>query len=110
MLAVVSGVALFAASTCTARAADECIVKPNADPPQGQHWYYRTDRESKRQCWYLGPEGAGTRETATEAPKQVKPQAPAMAAVSATMSPQQREALFRKYIEWQQNHPALDAQ
>lgn len=110
MFVVVSGVALLAASTCTARAADECIVKPNAEPPQGQHWYYQTDRESKRQCWYLGPEGAGTRETATETLKQVKPRAPATAAASATMSRQQREALFRKYIEWQQNHPAQDAQ
>ena len=40
---------------------DECISKPNAPAPQGGHWYYRTDRTSKRQCWYLGEEGAKAR-------------------------------------------------
>lgn len=103
---VVSGIALFAASTCTARAADECIVKPNAEPPQGQHWYYRTDRGSNRQCWYLGPERDGIRNTAAET---LKPDASATAAASATMSRQEREALFRRYIEWQQNRPAQAA-
>jgi len=33
-----------------------CIDKPNAPAPQGEHWYYRTDRATGRQCWYLGPE------------------------------------------------------
>src|ERR1051325_722904 len=103
---MVSSVALFAALTCTARAADECIVKPNAKPPQGQHWYYRTDRETNRQCWYLGPEGGSTRKTATET---LKPDAPAVAA-SPTMSRQEGEALFRKHVEWHRTHPARGGQ
>ncbi len=37
-------------------AADDCITKPNAVPPQGSHWYYRTDRATQRQCWYLASE------------------------------------------------------
>jgi hypothetical protein len=37
---------------------DECISKPDSSAPQGRHWYYRTDRTSKRQCWYLGEERA----------------------------------------------------
>lgn len=40
----------------TARAADECAAAPNAPPPAGQHWWYRTDRATKRKCWYLGPQ------------------------------------------------------
>ena len=102
---VVSGIALFAASAGTARAADECIVKPNADPPSGQHWYYRTDREANRQCWYLGPEGVGIRKTATTASRQIEPDAP-----GPTLTQQQREALFRKFIEWRQNQAAQRAQ
>lgn len=39
-----------------ARAADECLVKPNAPAPSGQHWWYRTDRAAKRKCWFLGPQ------------------------------------------------------
>lgn len=38
-----------------ARAEDDCLKAPNAAPPEGQHWWYRTDRASKRKCWYLGP-------------------------------------------------------
>ena len=38
-------------------AADECLAKPNAPTPQGQHWYYRVDHANDgRQCWYLRPE------------------------------------------------------
>lgn len=109
MLAVATS---FAASTGIVRAADECIVKPNSEPPQGKHWYYQTDRESKRQCWYLGPAGATVRRSAAETPKPSTPDAPATTAALAqgNLSPQQREALFRRFIEWQRSHPAQPAQ
>jgi hypothetical protein len=32
-----------------------CVTKPNSTAPQGTHWYFRADRETKRQCWFLGP-------------------------------------------------------
>jgi len=38
------------------RAADDCLAGPNAATPQGTHWYYRVDRATHRECWYLGPE------------------------------------------------------
>ena len=42
----------------TALAVDECLGKPNASAPKGQHWYYRIDRaNNNRQCWRLGLEG-----------------------------------------------------
>jgi hypothetical protein len=108
-------VASFAASTSTVRAADdECIVKPNSQPPQGQHWYYRTDRESKRQCWYLGPEGAAVRKNAAETSKPFEPHADAtpaaLASGAANLSQQQREVLFRQFLEWRRSHPAQHAQ
>ena len=37
--------------------AEDCIAKPNAPAPQGEHWYYRIDHANNRQCWRLGPEG-----------------------------------------------------
>ena len=40
-----------------ARAASQCLAKPNAPPPQGKHWYYRSDRVEKRRCWYLAAKG-----------------------------------------------------
>jgi hypothetical protein len=48
--------AIFIVTVQGALASDECLEKPNAPSPQGSHWYYRTDRMTNRQCWYLGSE------------------------------------------------------
>jgi len=48
--------------------AAECIAKPDNTPPQGEHWYYRTNRTTNRQCWYLGPEGINVEKSATHVP------------------------------------------
>jgi hypothetical protein len=76
LVIVVAAVSLTARTSIAQRADDECITKPNATPPQGSHWYYRIDRATRKQCWYLGPEGekARTRQivsrTKSSAPKQ----------------------------------------
>lgn len=36
--------------------ADKCLTGPKGPTPAGSHWYYRIDRATKRQCWYLGEE------------------------------------------------------
>jgi len=54
-----------------------CIDKPNAAAPQGEHWYYRTDRAIGRQCWYLGPEDSnerGARQASDRPPSAVPAQ------------------------------------
>ena len=61
---------VFVAASTGAVGAAKCIAKPDAQAPQGEHWYYRTDRATKRQCWYLGPESADIQKSATEALKQ----------------------------------------
>jgi hypothetical protein len=55
------------------RAADDCITKPNAAPPQGSHWYYRTDRTMQRQCWYLRAEGEKVRAGVQQPTAAVQP-------------------------------------
>ena len=55
---VIAAGAVAAASIATifvsaASAGDECLTKPNGGAPAGLHWRYRTDRNTKRQCWYL---------------------------------------------------------
>ena len=66
----------WATGTGAVRAADECIAAPNAPAPQGERWYYRTDRATNRKCWRLGPEGASVQKSATEAAKQPASDAP----------------------------------
>lgn len=36
-----------------ANAAPDCLAAPKDAAPQGQHWYYRLERTTKRKCWYL---------------------------------------------------------
>ncbi|MBH5367250.1 hypothetical protein HZZ16_03870 [Bradyrhizobium sp. CNPSo 4016] len=49
----------------TANAAPDCLASPKDAAPQGQHWYYRLDRTTKRKCWYL--RAAGEKESAKTA-------------------------------------------
>ena len=80
-IALLAVAAIFIVTVQGARAADECIEKPNARSPQGSHWYYRTDRTNNRQCWYLSSERgkAGTlprQDTAPARPQSSKMSAP----------------------------------
>ena len=60
---IIAGAPLAAVSqnapeaTSTATAASDCLASPKGVAPQGQHWYYRVERTTKRQCWYLRAEG-----------------------------------------------------
>lgn len=51
-----NGVALAAPDSGGAAAtANECLSAPKkSETPPGGHWYYRTDRTTKRKCWFLG--------------------------------------------------------
>ncbi|GMP13386.1 hypothetical protein [Bradyrhizobium sp. TM239] len=64
----------------TANAAADCLASPKGAAPQGQHWYYRLDRTTKRQCWYLRAEGGKVTQSAqaandTPEPDSTSPQA-----------------------------------
>lgn len=75
---IIAGAPLAAVSqtaptaTSTANAAAECLASPKGVAPQGQHWYYRLDRTTKRQCWYLraagDKNGTKTAQAATDMP------------------------------------------
>ena len=54
--AQVIATAAEAATPATQAAADSCLSAPKGATPSGSHWYYRIDRVTKRQCWYLREE------------------------------------------------------
>jgi hypothetical protein len=83
-----------AAMPATQAAADSCLSAPQGTTPSGSHWYYRIDRVTKRQCWYLREESdAGDDKFARAAPPA---SAPASAAEEPA-APQQR-TITRKSI------------
>src|SRR4051794_39903839 len=57
------------------RAADECLSGPKGAAPKGSHWYYRIDRTTKKNCWYVRAE---TRQTpsAKALATEASPEAP----------------------------------
>lgn len=71
---IIAGAPLAAVSqnaptaTSPANAASDCLASPKGTAPQGQHWYYRLERATKRQCWYLRAEGGKVTQTAQAAP------------------------------------------
>jgi hypothetical protein len=74
-------------SVQASRAADDCIIKPNAPSPQGSHWYYRVDRTTHRECWYLGPEGAKVHQRVRQAASPARPLAPKLITRSTAQTP-----------------------
>ena len=43
----------------SAPAANECLAAPKGPAGAGQHWWYRRDRATGKQCWYLGSKDPG---------------------------------------------------
>jgi hypothetical protein len=71
--------------------ADDCLASPNAASPPGTHWYYRVDRATHRQCWYLGAEGTKVRVQTRQAnaparPRSPKPSEPAVPTAPAAVT------------------------
>ena len=53
--------------------ADNCLSGPKGSLPTGGHWYYRVDRASKRNCWYIGEEKGKTAKAAPAPQDQSSP-------------------------------------
>jgi hypothetical protein len=69
---ILAGTALTTTSHSETAAADNCLSGPKGETPPGSHWYYRIDRSTKRQCWYLREEGDNLSQAA---PRSTSPSA-----------------------------------
>ena len=98
-----------AATPAAQAAADSCLTAPKGATPSGSHWYYRIDRATKRQCWYLREES----DNADDKFERAAPPASAPAPSSATAEPSQPPAITRKSIadaraEWISQQPRAE--
>ncbi|WP_456838819.1 hypothetical protein [Bradyrhizobium sp. USDA 4486] len=94
-IAAVSQNAPAASSPASADA--DCLASPKGTAPQGQHWYYRLDRSTKRQCWYLRAEGGKDNAKDSAKPVQTAAAGPAAdAAVPPQHSVQDARAEYLK--------------
>jgi len=67
---VIAGASIASIFVNTAGAVEECLAKPKDGAPQGQHWRYRLDRSTKRQCWYLRDKDGAPSQAAAPAPSE----------------------------------------
>ena len=99
-------------------AGEKCIPEPNLQLPQGSHWFYHTDPESHRKCWYVGRAGVKVLQAVPrESRSSPKPKSDAritknMDAGSEAsdqsgrpLDEAAREALFQEFLRWQRNQP-----
>jgi len=81
-------------------AADTCLTAPKDKTPAGSHWYYRLERGTKRQCWYLRDEDDKTTRAApqeTQEPQETSAAAASPSPAADPVPPQPRPAV-RKSI------------
>jgi hypothetical protein len=83
-----------AATPVTQAAADGCLSAPQGATPSGSHWYYRIDRVTKRQCWYLREES----DTADDKFARAAPPASAPASAPEEPAAPQQRTITRKSI------------
>lgn len=57
--------------------ASTCNAAPKPAAPAGSHWYYRTDRDSSRKCWYLASPGQKVQSAARARPANAGAEPPA---------------------------------
>jgi hypothetical protein len=83
-----------AATPATQAAADGCLSAPQGATPSGSHWYYRIDRVTKRQCWYLREES----DTGDDKFARAAPPASAPASTAEEPAAPQQRTITRKSI------------
>ena len=108
-----------AATPTTQAAADSCLSAPKGATPSGSHWYYRIDRVTKRQCWYLREENDSADDKFARAAPPASAPAPAAAPTPSSASaaeesaPPQPRTITRKSIadaraEWVSQQPRAE--
>ena len=93
----------------------ECITEPGLQSPRAGHWYYHTDPESQRKCWYVGRPGVKIPRTVSrESRSSPKPKSDARITknmdadsevshqFSGRLNETAREALFQEFLRWQE--------
>jgi len=83
-----------AATPATQAAADGCLSAPQGATPSGSHWYYRIDRLTKGQCWYLRAES----DTGDDTFARAAPPASAPASAAEEPAAPQQRTITRKSI------------
>jgi len=84
-------------------AADNCLTTPKDKTPAGSHWYYRLERGTKRQCWYLRDEND---KTARAAPQETSADETTESAAAEPAAPPPRPVVRKSVANAHAEFPA----
>lgn len=104
-VSVLAGANLATVTDLRAQAAtaDDCLTAPKGATTPGSHWYYRIDRATKRQCWYLREETDKAGDKSTRATPPASPPASSAAAAEPAAQPPRtitQKAISDARAEW----------
>lgn len=83
-----------------------CLPAPTSSAPLGSHWYYRTDRTTQRQCWYLaathqvGPVQTAQLAAPSKPPQSVPAATPLAERGHGNLSDKEVAKLYIEFVEW----------
>jgi hypothetical protein len=85
-----------------AAGASDCLAAPNQKPAEGEHWYYRTNRETNQKCWFLRARGMAAM-GASSTPQRSKADVEFSAqSKSKPLSTREQQQLFRDFLRWKE--------
>jgi hypothetical protein len=93
-----TGIPLVTVSHGATEAADGCLSGPKGTAPQGRHWYYRVDRATRRNCWYLGV--AGEKVTRAAAGNPALPARPGPPPAAPSNNADTEKSIANARAEW----------
>lgn len=101
---VLAGASLASVTDVRAQAAaDNCLTAPKDKTAAGSHWYYRLERGTKRQCWYLRDEND---KSARAAPQDSADHAPEESAATKPVAPPPRPVVRKSVANAHAELPA----
>lgn len=106
---LLAGASIITMPNATAGAAEECLTTPGGETPAGKHWYYRIERTSKRQCWYLrdiGAKDAGAKDTSAKSAATAAPSAPRSDTTEQNAEAPPQHSIADAHAELRQTQPA----
>ena len=79
-------------------AEDNCLSAPKGATPANGHWYYRIDRATKRNCWYIKNENEKSARSAPQDSSSSAPPASTTASAPVNLVPPKPSTNARKSI------------
>jgi hypothetical protein len=64
---------------------NECFEQPDRESAQGEHWYYRYDREKNRKCWHLEAIAPHTRDVPSQPDRKETVTTPTIGSVFSSL-------------------------